>query len=287
MTRPPLLSTRQSPSGRDTRGIPRPEIGNVSYEGVDITGCTIPGKVALTFDDGPYIYTNELLDLLESNNVKATFFLTGNNDLAGQRGPGPFGGNFDVLKRMHANGHQLGSHTWSHKDLTATSPEETEEEIIWNEMAFVEALGFFPTYFRPPYTSCGWDCAHAIARWGYHMVSDIEIFHPTLFKKPLADGDTRKADYNIDTKDYLGDYDYARSVFSESLKEGNPKSDSFISLSHDIWPDTVHTLVQFMINTTRSEGYQLVTLGECVGDPVENWYRNPDNGGPMTIEKAG
>lgn len=44
-----------------------------------ITACTVPGTFALTFDDGPYIYTSELLDILANNGVKATFFLNGQN----------------------------------------------------------------------------------------------------------------------------------------------------------------------------------------------------------------
>ncbi|KAH9993915.1 polysaccharide deacetylase [Xylariaceae sp. FL0662B] len=255
-----LVSTRQLPSGQDTRTVPRPALGSVPYDGVDITSCTLPGKVALTFDDGPYVYTNELLDLLEANGVKATFFVTANNEFASQRPPGVFGGNLDVIKRMHANGHQIGSHTWSHKDLSAISPEERDQEIIWNEMAFIEALGFFPTYLRPPFTSCDWECASAIARWGYHVT-----------------------DYDVDTKDYLGDYEYARRVFSDTLSSGDPNVTSFISLSHDVWPDTVHSLAQFMIDTARGNGYQLMTLGECVGDPAGNWYRNPATGGPVAL----
>lgn len=44
-----------------------------------ITACTVAGDFALTFDDGPYAYTAELLDLLANNGVKATFFLNGQN----------------------------------------------------------------------------------------------------------------------------------------------------------------------------------------------------------------
>lgn len=71
-----------------------------------ITSCTVPGTVALTFDDGPYIYTAQVLDTLKSNNVHATFFVNGDNwanilnadDQA-------------LVHRMIAEGHQIGSHT--------------------------------------------------------------------------------------------------------------------------------------------------------------------------------
>lgn len=74
--------------------------------GTIINSCTVPGTVALTFDDGPYIYTAQVLDTLKSNNVRATFFVNGDNwanilnadDQA-------------LVHRMIAEGHQIGSHT--------------------------------------------------------------------------------------------------------------------------------------------------------------------------------
>ena len=73
--------------------------------GTVITSCTVPGTVALTFDDGPYIYTEELLNLLASNGVKATFFLNGQN----------YANIYDyssTVQRMVNEGHQVGSHTY-------------------------------------------------------------------------------------------------------------------------------------------------------------------------------
>jgi peptidoglycan/xylan/chitin deacetylase (PgdA/CDA1 family) len=55
-------------------GIARPKLGSIPY-GADIYSCATPGTVALTFDDGPWIYTSELLDLLNQYNAKATFFV--------------------------------------------------------------------------------------------------------------------------------------------------------------------------------------------------------------------
>jgi peptidoglycan/xylan/chitin deacetylase (PgdA/CDA1 family) len=46
---------------------------------VTITECVTEGDIALTYDDGPYIYTSDLLDILDAAGVKATFFIVGNN----------------------------------------------------------------------------------------------------------------------------------------------------------------------------------------------------------------
>ncbi|KAL0632191.1 hypothetical protein Q9L58_008940 [Maublancomyces gigas] len=53
----------------------RPRLGNIPY-GVDINSCLTSGEIALTFDDGPWLYTSQLLDILRDKDVKATFFIT-------------------------------------------------------------------------------------------------------------------------------------------------------------------------------------------------------------------
>ena len=86
--------------------MPRPLIGNVSYDGAGIMHCTKPGALALTFDDGPYNYTSHLLDVLAAYGAKATFFITGNNLGKGQIDIEENGWP-NLLRRMHAEGHQV------------------------------------------------------------------------------------------------------------------------------------------------------------------------------------
>lgn len=72
--------------------------------GIAIYSCTVPGTIALTFDDGPFIYTESVLDQLASAGFAATFFLNGYNL-----------GNIEdyqsTLDRMINEGHQVASHT--------------------------------------------------------------------------------------------------------------------------------------------------------------------------------
>lgn len=87
-----------------------------------ITRCTIPGTIAITFDDGPFLYTDGLLDILKSRAVKATFFFNGNNygrieDFAAS------------VKRAYQDGHQVASHTWDHKDLASLSQSDALGEM--------------------------------------------------------------------------------------------------------------------------------------------------------------
>ncbi|RYP23818.1 hypothetical protein DL765_000895 [Monosporascus sp. GIB2] len=242
---------------RNTSQVARPALGNVPY-GVDIRSCTVTGKVALTFDDGPWQYTEDLLDILKANDVKATFFVVGlNRDRDPNRGPidDPATGYPATLRRMHDAGHQIGSHTWSHANLETLTTEGRRDEILRNEDAFARVLGFFPTYLRPPFTACGAQCVADIGQLGYHV-----------------------ANYNVDTKDFNGDYEYARAVFRDNVSLRSPQDSSHIVLAHDVWEGTVHGFAEFMIDEARRAGYQLITMGECLDDPAANWYRDAITG---------
>ena len=76
-------------------------------------------EIALTFDDGPHeVYTGQLLDGLKERGVQVTFFLIGQN----------IEGKEDVVKRMKAEGHLIGNHTYHHVNLKEISEKKAEEE---------------------------------------------------------------------------------------------------------------------------------------------------------------
>ena len=62
-------------------------------------------------------------------------------------------------------------------------------------------------------------------------------------------------------------------TFSGALAASDLSQASHIVLSHDIHEQTAHVLVDFMLETLADYGYRAVTVGECLGDPSENWYR--------------
>ena len=69
----------QVPTGASTATIARPKVGSIPYGGLGIYDCAVNGDIAITFDDGPYSYTADLLDKFRAYNARATFFITGNN----------------------------------------------------------------------------------------------------------------------------------------------------------------------------------------------------------------
>ena len=90
-----------------------------------------------------------------------------------------------------------------------------------------------------------------------------------------------QANYNLDTKDWRDGADQAKVNYEAGVDSSDPHSDGLIALAHDIHSTTVHDLTQFMIDKARRAGYDLVTVGECLGDPPGNWYRDAKTGQSM------
>ncbi len=110
-------------------------------EGIIRRGASNSPKVALTFDDGPSpIYTPQILDVLREKGVKATFFLVGKHV---EKYP-------DVAKRIVDEGHEIGNHTYSHRDLVPATRATVVKEIKKAEKAIETICGVKPVLFRPP-----------------------------------------------------------------------------------------------------------------------------------------
>jgi peptidoglycan/xylan/chitin deacetylase (PgdA/CDA1 family) len=95
----------------------------------------------LTFDDGPSEWTASILDLMAEHGARGTFFLIGSH-IAGRR---------ELVERMHAEGHEIGNHTWSHPSLTRDCDDsQVHDELARTNEALAKALGFPPSRFRAP-----------------------------------------------------------------------------------------------------------------------------------------
>jgi peptidoglycan/xylan/chitin deacetylase (PgdA/CDA1 family) len=248
------------PKGDDTSSIPRPKVGNVLYGGAGVSGCKKPGTVAITYDDGPMKdYTSHILDIFKKYNAHATFFVSGHNIAKGQIDVTDE--YIQVIKRMDAEGHQIGSHTWTHLALDDISQKDRHLQMINNEMAIRNIVGKIPTYMRPPYSKCKTaDCQKDMADLGYHI-----------------------SDFNFSTEDYLeepkGTFQNSLDWFKGNITKGNatPEKNDWLTIAHDIIGPTAYNLTEFMLSTLTQLGYKAVTIGDCLNDPPENWYRSADN----------
>lgn len=111
--------------------------------------------VALTFDDGPSSATTpRLLDILQSRNVKATFFVLGT---MARKSPG-------IMQREWSEGHEVASHTMYHNQLTNLSAAQIRAEVLEMDQLFKEILGRVPPFTRPPYGSYNATVAEALGQ---------------------------------------------------------------------------------------------------------------------------
>ncbi|KAF9349543.1 hypothetical protein BGX26_012177 [Mortierella sp. AD094] len=210
-----------------------------------ITRCTIPGTIAITFDDGPFLYTDGLLDILRSRAVKATFFMNGHN----------YGNIADFaasVKRAYDDGHQIGHHTWDHQDLTTLNQTDALAEMTKLEDAFKSIIGVRPRYMRPPYGSVNAPVLEMLGERGYTAVvwdtDTLDWSHPT---------------------DFQASYSVYQSLLNDTDGINQP---GHIVLQHEVNQVTALQVAPMAIDLALIKGYKVVTVGECLGDPKANWY---------------
>ncbi|WP_458041388.1 MULTISPECIES: polysaccharide deacetylase family protein [Bacteria] len=107
----------------------------------DRTPCDLVPCMALTLDDGPSGLTDGILDALRDRHSSATFFMLGRN---AQNRP-------DTVRRVSAEGHEIGNHTWNHPDLTTLADERIAAELQSTGDLLRSLSGQAVSTFRPPY----------------------------------------------------------------------------------------------------------------------------------------
>ncbi|GAA5227976.1 polysaccharide deacetylase family protein [Paeniglutamicibacter antarcticus] len=186
--------------------------------------CSLVKCVALTFDDGPGTYTESLLDLLDEHQAKATFFLIGENVA---KHPG-------VVRDELDRGHELGNHTFSHRDLTKMSLAAAQRELRKTDAAIKKATGEEPTLIRPPFGAI-----------------------PTSLKKTL---DVPVALWSVDTLDWQTRDTKKTVKAAEKVEPGS------IVLMHDIHESTIKAMPRILTDL-QAKGYHFVTVSELISKP--------------------
>ncbi|KAJ6479540.1 carbohydrate esterase family 4 protein [Mycena vitilis] len=195
--------------------------------------CVNPNDIALTFDDGPYIYLRDISAQFTAAGAKATFFMNGNN----------WGCIYDRVADVqyaYAAGHMIGSHTWSHADLSNRTPEQIQDAMFRMEEALSRILGIKPAFMRPPYGSYDNNIQSIAAGRGQSLA--------------LWDWDTGDADGNTTTQ--------SEGVYSSVV---NSNASNALILEHETKDTTNSTLVPFALKLFQDNGYKLVTMAECLG----------------------
>lgn len=188
--------------------------------------------VYLTFDDGPEPeHTPHLLDVLREHDVPATFFLIGERAAA----------HTSLVKRMAAEGHAIGHHSYLHDRPEAVSPETLADEVHRSRSVLSDVLGYRPTLFRPPYGRVSpaklarlWCAGQCVVLWNvdsndFSCASAGEV--RALFRKqPLEAGDIVLMH---DNHPYAGDF---LPELIETTRASGLRFDSLESMGR--WPWT-------------------------------------------------
>ena len=192
--------------------------------------------MALTFDDGISDYTDELLDILEQHQVKATFFILGQSLQSNafyKR----------TLIRMVREGHIVASHSFNHPDLTTLNRDQIKDQMDRTDEAIQSIIGIRPRYMRPPYGYVNQRVVSSLRSCGYLIVN-----------------------WNHDTNDWKFQDNYGTIVGYVQNQISSPKhiNQGPIILQHDSLQSSIR-LQSGIIKILRKKGYEFVTMYECIG----------------------
>ncbi|WP_433229418.1 polysaccharide deacetylase family protein [Actinomadura formosensis] len=128
------------PSGGDTARA-KTVVSRAMLQNADTSNVCRRGRVALTFDDGPDVYTPQILEVLRAYNVRATFFMMGEKATAHP----------DLVRAVVAGGHLAQNHSWDHPHMTDLDPAAVRRQLADTNAAITRAGAPRPTQFRPPF----------------------------------------------------------------------------------------------------------------------------------------
>jgi peptidoglycan-N-acetylglucosamine deacetylase len=208
------------------------------------------GQIALTFDDGPDPqWTPKILDILKQENVKATFFIVGEN---GQANP-------DLVKRIFDEGHAVGNHSFTHPNLGDVPDAVTEVELTATQRLIESVTGHSTRLFRAPY-------------FGDAEPRTPDEVQPTVVSQNLG---YITVGLHLDPDDWKLTDDNGKARSADDMVQAaldaaaitNPEERGSVMLLHDGGGDrqaTINALPK-IIDELRAKGYQFTTVASLAG----------------------
>lgn len=211
--------------------------GKVYYE-----GNSSERVVALTFDDGPNEpYTSQILDILDGHGIDATFFAIGQNVILYP----------DVARRMVADGHIVGNHSYSHKANHAVTSQGCRD-LAMAQTAIRDTVGLEPHLYRPPHGKA--------SPWELECVEKANLVEVTW---SVASRDQYVSSAKVFAKNILNEVEPGKIILLHdgygTLHDCNLADKSL----------TVEAL-PFIIEHLQAQGYRFVTVNELLGVPAYN-----------------
>jgi peptidoglycan/xylan/chitin deacetylase (PgdA/CDA1 family) len=184
--------------------------------------------IALTFDDGPDPKnTLRLLGLLKERGIKATFYLIGKSVATYPQ----------IVRQIVADGHEIGNHTWDHKDLSRMNDAGCLDELQKTQDAIIAACGVTPKTFRPPYGN---------AKLSQRKQIMEKLHYPAII-------------WEVDTEDWKKPFS-SQKVHDTILRDTKAGS---IILCHDIHAWTIDAMPG-TLDELKAKGFQFKTISEMV-----------------------
>ncbi|MFD9463678.1 bifunctional polysaccharide deacetylase/glycosyltransferase family 2 protein [Streptomyces sp. NPDC060027] len=205
----------------------------LTFDNGTATTQSVPKKtIVLTFDDGPTAsWTPEVLEVLEKNDVEATFFVVGSMV---SRYP-------DVVKTLVDQGNEVGIHTFTHVDLSYQSTTRLQRELKQTQLALAGAAGVTTTLFRAPYSSE----INAVDNYSWPVYKELgSLGYTSVFVDTDSD-------------------DWKKPGVSKIVKWATPKkNEGAIVLMHDAGGDRSQTVeaLGVYIKKMKAKGYTFTTV---------------------------
>jgi peptidoglycan/xylan/chitin deacetylase (PgdA/CDA1 family) len=234
--------------------------------------CITPGKIALTYDDGPNLFTKEFITSI-SKEYRVTFFMNGWNYENTQMAPW-----HQIIKLAYERGHEIGNHGWNHWSYNNASimnedkvkrnlnhSEILEQMTKFNDLLFA-IIGKAPTIFRPPYGQFDEDTLRIASLAG--------LKHMGL--------------WNIDSEDWDTFFtpDVFKKIINTVMAPGiSSHNSSFVIVMHEQIENSMLLTTPMLYTVLTKLGYTFVTMSECIGvEPYQTNYTPTQN---MTLYSDG
>lgn len=189
--------------------------------------------------------TPKLLDLLDKEGIKATFFALARN-LDSTITP-EWKANQQTLRDIVKRGHRIGSHSFNHPNFIKVGVWETERDMKRAEEMFRKVLGFVPRMMRPPEGAINAEIAAKLHEMGYFIIKWSHDSNDWQYARQRPERTLQ----------------YVREKISK-VGEAGSTLDSSIFLQHDTYPGTMKVQPE-MIKILKEKGYKFVTVDECIG----------------------
>ncbi|KAF8078307.1 chitin deacetylase [Lyophyllum atratum] len=219
----------------------------------DVTECPTAMTWGLTYDDGPSFYTSDLLNYMDQEKLKSTFFVVGSRVISYPA----------TLQTEYMTQHQIAVHTWSHPQLSTLTNEQIIAELGWSKKVIKDVLGVTPNMMRPPFGDID-DRVRAI--------STAMGLTPVMWTRisPISTFDTD----DFDIHGGLTTVEHVLQNWENILGNVTTRTNGFIVLEHDLWQQSVEVATGYILPDALAHKppFTIVPVITCLNKPLTDAY---------------